>query len=312
MSARENRPNLFLIGAPRAGTTTLYATLAGHPDVFAPAEKEPQHYLFAGGHGGHLYSFRGRRRVAAARICNYASREAYAALYRKGRHARYRLDGSTIYWAHGYVAALAAAECPEARLIVVLREPVARAVSHYHFNVARGEEPAALAEAIEEEIQGRRRGWWLGGYLHSSRYRDRLAPYTRAFGADRICVLDFDRLVTDPESALGRVAAFLDLPPAFAAPPVTNGARSFSPVASWARRQAVRAKQRVPALAHVQWAVQGVRWLERRFGRIPPPADPAVLARLRTELAGEYEAAPVARSGEARRSKRPGTLRAST
>lgn len=312
MIAHETRPNLFLIGAPRAGTTALYAALAGHPDVFAPAEKEPQHYLFAGEHGRRLYSFRGRRRVPAAQICNYAAPEAYAALYQNGRHARYRLDGSTIYWAHGYVADLAAAECPDARLIVVLREPVARAVSHYHFNVARGEEPAELAEALEEELQGRRREWWLGGYLHSSRYRDRLAPYIKAFGTDRICILDFDRLITDPASALGRVAAFLDLPPAFASPHPTNGARTFSPIASWARRQAVRAKQRMPALAHVQWAVQGVRWLERRFGRMPPPTDPAVLTRLRAELAGEYEVPPAARSVESRRSKRPGPIRAST
>lgn len=284
-------PNLFLIGAPRAGTTMLYRSLAGHPDIHAPAEKEPHHYLFAGGGGGDLFTFRGSQRVPAATIANYVSGQAYQALYRAGRHAKYRVDGSTLYWAHGSVAARIAETCPEARLVVVLRDPVARAVSHYHFNRARGEEPASLAHALAEEIAGRRAGWWLGGYLHSSRYRDRLAPFLAAFARDRICVLDFDQLVERPDAVHARLAAFLSLSPAFGPLQPMNEARTMSnPVASLLRRGAVRVKQGLPALTDVPWAVHGVRWLERRYGRTPDPVEPSALQLLRAELAGEVAA----------------------
>jgi hypothetical protein len=313
MMPHEARPNLFLIGAPRAGTTMLYGSLAGHAEIFAPAEKEPQHFLFARDHGAGLFGFRGRQRVPAAAIANYAAPGAYAALYRKGRHARYRLDGSTVYWAHGYVADLLACACPDARLIVVLRDPVARAVSHYHFNRARGEEPAELAEALEEEIDGRREGWWLGGYLHSSRYRERLEPFRRAFGPDRICVLDFDQLVTDPSAVHARLATFLDLPPGFGPLRPSNEARAFAnPLASWLRRQAVRAKQNRPALADMLWAVRGVRWLERHYGRTPPPTEPGALALLRAELAAEAGPMPATDHRQTHQRIRPGPLRANT
>jgi Sulfotransferase family len=313
MMRHEVLPNLFLIGAPRAGTTMLYGSLAGHLEVFAPAEKEPQHFLFAGGQGKGLFSFRGRQRVPASTISNYVARDAYAALYRMGRHARYRLDGSTVYWAHGYVAGLLAEECPDAKLIVVLREPVARAISHHHFNRARGEEPAELADAVQEEIDGRRDGWWLGGYLHSSRYRERFEPFRRAFGPDRICVLDFDELVASGSVVLARLAAFLDLPPGFGPLRTSNEARAFShTAAAWLRRGAVRAKQSIPALASVPWAVEGVRWLERRHGRTPPPTEPAALALLRAELADEGGPLSTADQAQAHLRIRPGSLRVNT
>ena len=292
----EAGPNLFLIGAPRGGTTMLYGCLAGHPDVFAPTEKEPQHHLFAGGRGQDLYCFRNGRRIAATAVCNYVAPEAYAALYRKGREARYRMDGSTLYWAHAHVARSLAAAAPDARLIVVLRDPVARAVSHHRFNQARGEEPLGLLAALRDELAGRRRGWWLGGYLHCSRYRERLEPFRRAFGRDRICVLDFAELTADGEGVLARLAAFLDLRPGFGPLRPSNEARSFAhPAAAWLRRQAVRAKQVLPVLASVPGAVEGVRWLERRYGRTPPAPDQEALALLEAELGPHRVTAAVTR-----------------
>lgn len=112
-------PNLFLLGAAKAGTSTLYDWLAAHPQVYMSPVKEPHHFTPAMPDG---------RPVPGA----VTARAAYLALFADGAAQRWRGEASASYLHHGAVVVPAILRlAPQARFLVLLREPVARAWSHY-------------------------------------------------------------------------------------------------------------------------------------------------------------------------------------
>jgi hypothetical protein len=133
---REPWPNLFLIGAPRCGTTSLFTYLAAHPDVFGPAEKEPHYYdrdvLGPGGPG----------------------EEDYAALFAGGGEERWRLDASTLYLYSSGAPAAIARDAPDAQIVIAVRDPVELVASWHRLLVASGAETHAdLAAALDAPSQ---------------------------------------------------------------------------------------------------------------------------------------------------------------
>ena len=115
---------------------------------------------------------------------------------------------------------------PRARLIVLLRNPVDRAYSHYHQEAGRGHEPLTFEEAIEAE-EARLRGerdrmledehYWSFNhqnfsYLSRGIYVDQLIEWSRFFSSDQILVLKSEDLFDQMPKALKTVLDFLDLP----------------------------------------------------------------------------------------------------
>ena len=132
-------PDFFIIGAKKCGTTFLYHLLGQHPHVEA-AKKKEIHYFdhhFSKGNDWYRSHFppptwkEGRRSITG--------------------------ESSPYYLFHPHAARRMAGVVPRARLIVLLRNPVDRAYSHYHQEAGRGHEPLTFEEAIEAE-EARLRG----------------------------------------------------------------------------------------------------------------------------------------------------------
>lgn len=122
-------PAFVIVGVPRPGTTSLHGRLAAHPSLAAAREKE-LHYLSSNwGRGWHWC--RGEFAVR--------------------RPGRYNFEASPGTLSRPLAARRAATALPNARFIVLLREPVARLVSHYRYFQQLGIEPASLAEALARE-----------------------------------------------------------------------------------------------------------------------------------------------------------------
>ena len=115
---------------------------------------------------------------------------------------------------------------PEARLIALLRDPVDRALSHYHHEVALGREPLTFEQAIEAEPE-RTRGeeerlsrepdyfshaWWDYTYLARGRYAEQLERWLAVFPREQLLVLASDELATEPGQTFARVLEFLGAP----------------------------------------------------------------------------------------------------
>lgn len=124
-------PDVLIIGAQKAGTTSLFYYLAQHPGVSASRTKEVHYFDNAYDKGETWYRRHFERR----------------------RGTEIFVEASPYYLYHPLAPARASALLPKAKLIVLLREPVSRAFSHYHHERARGFEPLSFEEAMNTEPQ---------------------------------------------------------------------------------------------------------------------------------------------------------------
>src|SRR5881398_2123099 len=208
-------PDFLIIGAQKAGTTALYAYLREHPAITGPPWKEvsffDRHY----------------RRGAAWYRGNFPNR-----LYLRRVHARSGArpivgEASPSYIFHPLAPERVATLAPNVRLIALVRNPIDRALSHYHHEVALGREPLSFEAALdaepdrtrgEEERLVREPGyfshaWWNYTYLARGRYADQLERWLALFPREQMLVLASDDLAAAPAEAHGRVLEFLGRSP---------------------------------------------------------------------------------------------------
>ena len=199
--APPTRVGLFIAGVQKCGTTTLHHYLAQHAALAPPAIKEP-----------HVFD-------DEQRDWSVPDYRPLHALYPAPDPARLRFEATPIslFWPpaleriHAYN--------PAARLIVILRDPVERAWSHWCMEYARGWDDLPFAEAIRA---GRTRlpphdptapAWRVFSYIERGRYAAQLARARALFGAERILLLTLADLARDPGATLARVADFAGIPP---------------------------------------------------------------------------------------------------
>ncbi|MCL1629149.1 sulfotransferase [Roseibaca sp. V10] len=176
-------PNLFIVGAMKAGTTALHAYLDQHPDIFMCDPKEPSYF--------------------SKSSPDQQDTERYLALFKAGAGCRYRGESSTQYTKHPTVTnapARLADACPEARIIYMIREPVARIVSQYLFNRRVHGETRPLREAVAADPR----------YRDYGDYAAQIRPYQKRFGP--VMVLQAEDLAKAPQAIMDRVCNGLDLP----------------------------------------------------------------------------------------------------
>ncbi|HET7482657.1 MAG TPA: sulfotransferase [Actinomycetota bacterium] len=180
----ETLPNFIVIGAMKAGTTSLWQYLRKHPQVFMSALKEPGYFTV-------------ERRW-------HLGRDWYASLFEEGTGKRAIGEASTSYTKFprfsGQPARMAAL-IPDVRLIYLVRNPIERVRSHYVHNVAQGEENVPIDRAIFENPD----------YLDFSRYALQLEQYLNEFGDDQFLVLRSEDLKNDRRASMQRIYDFLDI-----------------------------------------------------------------------------------------------------
>ena len=134
---RECRPDVLIIGAPKAGTTALHAALARHPQIYASPVKEPKYYMCA---DAPPPAYAGRVMRTASRSGSGGG-EDYAALFADAPEDALRLESTPFYLYLPDARRRIAEELPEARLIVVVRDPIDRAYSNWMHLWVDGLEP---------------------------------------------------------------------------------------------------------------------------------------------------------------------------
>lgn len=216
-------PNLFLVGAGKSGTSALYEYLRVHPDIYMPREKELSYF------GQDLY-FRSRR----------LSLSEYLKQYDGGKHYRYRGDASVQYLLSVTAATEIKAFSPQARVLIIVRNPLEVIQARHAQNVFAGSETIRDFRSALEAESRRRHGMdipahvecinWLY-YRDWVRYSEQISRYRDVFGDDRVWLGLFDDLRADPLGVYRQIMRFLDLsdthPPVFRRINANKAPRSF-------------------------------------------------------------------------------------
>src|SRR5215211_1015158 len=232
MTARECRPDVLIIGAPKAGTSALYAALAQHPQIYASPVKEPKYYMCW---DAPPRSYRGPGDAHSNQ--EWIWRQAdYEALFRGAPESALRLESTPFYLYMPGARRRIAEELPDAKLIVIVRDPIDRAYSNWmHLWVEGLESIPDFVEAWHAEDHRVAAGWapfWH--YRRLGAYGEQLADLFRLVARERVFVLRYWQLVSHPDETLKRVARFLGIaedhvsriPPDNARPFVKPGVRA--------------------------------------------------------------------------------------
>lgn len=270
-------PTFLVIGAARCGTTALTRALGQHPDVFITTPKEPHFFAFA----GEPAHFTGPGDDEMINRSIVTSPTDYAVLFSRAGNTAHRGDGSvsTLYY-HDRAVDNIVRYAPDAKLIVMLRDPVARAYSSYLYLRGRGWETSTTFEdGLRAEADRTKAGWHhMWRYRALGQYAAQLTPFIERLGRDRLHVIVHDDFASRPQETMRGVQAFLGLDPRplDATSRVNEGGEARSSLVA----HGIRRIRRHPTLRRAATRVTPDRWRERVRSRnlYKPP--------IRTETAG--------------------------
>ncbi|HTR43924.1 MAG TPA: sulfotransferase [Pseudomonadales bacterium] len=201
-SSSEKRPDFLIVGAPKCGTTALAAYLAGHPDIYM-AQKE-MHFFGADLQFGPQFFRR--------------DSNAYRAEFGKWNGQTRTGEASVWYLYSRQAAAEIKAYSPDARIIILLREPVSMLYSLYHSYLYDGNEHLPTFEealkAEKDRSQGRsitRQTYFVQGLAYRSvvTFSEQVRRYFDVFGRERVHVIIYDDLAADTIGTYRTALGFL-------------------------------------------------------------------------------------------------------
>jgi hypothetical protein len=233
-------PSFVLAGAQRAGTTSLFRALMSHPLVFSASFHKGVNYF-------DVHYDRGMDWYQG----HFPLRATTSARTRSVTGAPVTFDASGYYLFHPLAAGRMAADLPNVRVLVMVRDPVERAYSAHKHELARGFETESFERALElederlagEEARMHQDPHYYSathrhhGYLRRGQYAEQLNRMLAVFPEAQLLVVESERFFEEPEHEYARVLDFLELPELF--PPRFDryNGRPGSPLAESTRRR---------------------------------------------------------------------------
>jgi hypothetical protein len=181
-------PDFLIIGAAKAGTTSLYRDLRCNPQIFMPRDKEAGNLK-----GDDVLTPRGRR--------------AYARLFATARPDQVCGEAPTDYTKlpqfPGVPQRALDVIGPRVKAVYLVREPVARIISFHHHQYVEDKMPADINAAVREFPE----------LLDHTRYAMQITPWLETFGPEQVVIVRFEDYVADRPSTVATLSRFLGVAP---------------------------------------------------------------------------------------------------
>jgi hypothetical protein len=210
-SAQRPLPDFLILGAAKSGTTSLFEYLSAHPQVCPPSKKEVCFFAFHFDRGLGWYR------------SHFPTREHRARVARRTGRMTWTGEACAFYLYHPLAPGRAAETVPDAKLIVLLRDPVERAIAHYRFRARLGHETRSIVDAVAHDLDT-----WehssavadhdtIGGHHHfrtyvtRGHYAEQLERWRKAFEPGQMLVIETSRLTRTGGEGFERILDFLGL-----------------------------------------------------------------------------------------------------
>lgn len=183
-------PDFLIIGAMKAGTTSLYHDLLKNPAIFMSSDKEPNNLCHEEvlTEKGHLEYSKLFDRAKPGQICGEAS-TAYSKLpdFPGVPQRAKQLLGDNL------------------KVIYIVRDPIARIISQHHHEITSGKISCNIDEAVKE----------YPSFIDFSSYAMQIKPWIEALGRDSVLIVHFEAYIGDRKKTVELVSRFLEIEPHF-------------------------------------------------------------------------------------------------
>jgi len=195
----EKWPNLFIVGAPKAGTTSLHEYLKNIPGIFMSEVKEPYYFC-----------------KTMIPIDHYVTpiidRKKYLALFEKSKNEKIVGESSVWYLSDPDASSLIYQQVPSAKIIILLRDPVERAFSHYLMLEGRKQfKSSSFHEQIQKEIRDGLDYKTPNIRLNAGLYYDDIIRFLEIFGRNQVKIIIFEEFIVNTKEILNDILEFLDV-----------------------------------------------------------------------------------------------------
>jgi len=223
----KNKPNFFIVGAAKSGTTSLYYHLKQHPEVYLCPIKEPN--FFSTDIKIENFSSAYRKRTTFAdnsyfntlplremQLSFIKNGQQYAKLFQDVIHEKIICEASTSYLYASDAAKNIFEFNPASKILIILRNPIARTFSHYLMAVRYGFTSLNFRQAIEKDLASPNKGWGQSElFIELSLYYEQLKRYFNIFPKNQIKIILFEELITHQEKTIKDVYSFLAINPQY-------------------------------------------------------------------------------------------------
>jgi len=220
------KPNLFIVGAAKAGTTSLYNYLKQHPDVFVSPIKEPNFFGSDVNWGGFREDHKKNTKIdfdnyfsqkvlQEKHIAFFDTEENYLKLFKESKGYKIRSEFSTSYLYSENAAREIYSFNKKAKIIIILREPVSRTFSHYLMDLsANGQSKNDILFNLKEDYNNPQKGYCISNlYLELSLYTEQVKRYLKIFPKNQILILRFEDLSENPQRFTNNIFDFIGIDP---------------------------------------------------------------------------------------------------
>ena len=216
-----HKPNFFIIGAAKAGTTSLYEYLKQHPDIYFSPVKEPNYFStdIQVAHFSNTYKkntfldtekYFSKKNLEPLQLTFVRKPEHYRRLFENVSGEKAVGEASTSYLYSSVAAENIKMYNPRARIVAILRNPMERAISHHQMALRYGHTRLGFRQAIETDMNKNPKGWGISElYIELGLYYQQLKRYFDQFPADNIKVLLLDDFKEDPQRTVKECQRFL-------------------------------------------------------------------------------------------------------
>jgi hypothetical protein len=223
-------PTFFIVGAPKAGTTSLYHYLDQHPQIHMSPIKEPSYFASELRPENFHPRFQTRFFQEQESVRQYLAGpmavkrfggpvvdwESYARLFQNARKGQAIGEASASYLWSASAAQNIAARIPEARIVMILRDPAERAYSQYLRVVSDGLVRHSFREQLRQSRNGESSQFdVLNPLLEFGLYSAQLDRYLKVFRAQNVRVYLYEDYRRHPSETLADLFRFLSVDPHF-------------------------------------------------------------------------------------------------